>query len=206
MKEGACKSPVWQPGWGGSSHIDRSHRKKLFHTAVPSLLTVICSLPIHLFLPAALSQGLWAWKRLGFCWSIGSGWILGALGGRPLTASTLFAGLPPGLFFQTGQKGEEEGQREGGSWRWPGAAWLQLSLAISEWASRWQVWSALLALLGSGELCYLEQGNNPLFNFNILTVHSTYVTYLQGVSICSHGALPPPNVMIRTHHSSAVWW
>lgn len=53
-------------------------------------------------------------------------------------------------------------------------------------------------LLGRGELCYLEPGNNPLFNFNISKVDFIYVTHLQGASVCSCRALPASNGMMRT--------
>lgn len=197
---------MWQLEWGGGSHIDRSHGKKLFHTSALNLLTVTHRPPCVHLLPAALSRSLWARKRLDLWRSIGSGWTLGGLSGRPLVACVLSADLPHGLFFLTGQEGEEGGRREGGSCRLPGAVWLQLALAVSGWASRWQAWSALLALLGRGELRYLEQGNNPSFNFNISKVYSLSVLGVCWELVCSRRALPPPNVGVRTRYSSAVGW
>lgn len=151
------------------------HCSQTFHSySLPTLCPYsypCCSFPESLSL-----------DQLDFCWSTGSGWILTVLAGRLLTAYT--SSLLHGLFFLAGQKGEEEVQREGGSCRMPGAVWLQLSLAISEWASRWQAWSALLTMLGTGELCYLEQSNNPLCNFNISKVLSIYAADLQGATVC----------------------
>lgn len=174
----------------------------LLCTTAPNLLTVIASHPVSISSSLLLFPGVS---------EPGRGWIhwIRVNSGSPgrEASDSLYSFCWFTLWPFLPNRAERWGTgTERDSCRLPGAVWLQLSLAISECASRWQAWSALLALLGRGELCYLEQGNNPLFNFNILKVHSIYVTHLQGASVCSCKALPPPTVMIRTRYSSAVWW
>lgn len=134
-----ARKSVCQLEWGGNSHsYVKKASKKSCSTLLPPFSQLLIPPPcLCALLPAALSQSLWGWNKRPAWIFFGSGWTMGVLRERPLAACTLSADLPHGLFFLTGQKGEEQGQREGGSCRLPGAVRLQLSLAVPEWASRW---------------------------------------------------------------------
>lgn len=159
------------------AHIDGTYRKKscptsLFTNLSQLFTTHSVSISLSLLLFPRVSE-------TGISWFLLIHWIRvnsGSPGRGCFLQLVLSSSLLHGFFFLVWQKGEEEVQREGVSCRVPRTVWLQLSLAISEWTSRWQAWSALLALLGRGELYYLEQGNNPCV---ILTFWKRSVSMLQ---------------------------